>query len=136
MDGITRLKGEITGLWRDGTLGWITGEDGKEYFFDRRKSYKNPTVRVGYLVEFEPCLQTEGEHAGKLEALNIVKVGHGKHHPLAKDIQQIGDFLTKNIPDDCEDKWYLLRNVATIYNYFCHIEDSQLYVDPRKQFRP
>lgn len=129
------MKGEITMLWNTGTMGWITGEDGKEYFFERKKSYKSTTIRVGYLVEFTPSVQEVGPHAGELEALNITKTGHGKHHPLAKDIQQIGEFLTKYVPDDCEEKWYLIRNANTIYNYFCHVEDSNLYVNPREQFR-
>ena len=81
-----------------------------------------------------PSIQDDGEHCGEPEAINIRKIGHGKKHPLACDIQRIGEYIMKNIPDDDPDKGYRLRDVDIIYNYFCTVEDCDLYPNPHFLF--
>lgn len=128
------MKGKIINVWRGGNFGWILGEDGVSYFFNRVNYNRKSTIKVGYLVEFDPSVQEDGVHVGEPEAINIKKTGHGKHHPLACDIQRIGDYIMSNIPDDDPNKAYRLRDVNIIYNYFCSVEDCEKYPNPHKLF--
>lgn len=130
------MKGRISKIWRNGIIGSITGYDGNEYFFNRHDFNFNSTIRVDWIVEFDVITQEDGDHAGELAAINIKKIGHGKHHPLAIDAQRIGEDIAKYMPDDCEEKQYRLRDIDTIYRYFCNVEDYGQFTNPREQFRP
>lgn len=130
------MKGKIINVWKTKPFGFIMGDDGVSYHFNFNEfTNRSGGFKVGWLVEFEPSAQEDGEHCGEPEAINIRKIGHGKHHPLALDIRQIGEYLLKYVPDDDPAKAYLLRNADTIYNYFCTVADSELYPNPREFFR-
>ena len=129
------MKGKIINVWRGGNFGWIEGEDGVSYFFNRVNFSLKNTIKVGWIVEFTPAVQEDGDHIGEPEALNIRKIGHGKHHPLAIDTQRIADLIMRSVPDDDPDKGYRLRDLNIIYNYFCNVEDSNIYVNPRAIFK-
>lgn len=137
---MTRIKGKITKIWNSGRAnsgwGFITGEDGVSYHFNFSSVLnKHGSLRSDYIVEFEPSENTCDEHIGEPEAINILKVGHGKHHPLAKDAQRIGDMLLKYVPDDLPEKKWLLVDIDAIYNYFCAVEDAEKYPNVRDTFR-
>lgn len=137
---MTRIKGRITKIWNSGrpNSGWgfITGEDGVSYHFNFSSVLnKHSTLKTDYIVEFEPSKNTFEEHAGKPEAVNILKIGHGKHHPFARDAQRLGDAILKYVPDDAEEKKWLLVDIDAIYNYFCAVEDSERYANVRDTFR-
>ncbi len=129
------MKGKIINVWRGGNFGWILGEDGISYFFNRVNYNRKSTIKVGYIVEFDPAIQEDGEHVGEPEAINIKKIGHGKHHPLALDAKRVGEYIMDMIPDDDPDKVYMLGSLNIIYNYFCNVEDSNVYVNPRELFK-
>lgn len=129
------LKGRIINVWRTKPFGFIMGEDGISYHFNFNEFVnRSGGIKVGWIVEFNPSIQDDGEHCGEPEAINIRKIGHGKKHPLACDIQRIGEYIMKNIPDDDPDKGYRLRDVDIIYNYFCTVEDCDLYPNPHFLF--
>ena len=130
------MKGRITKVWRTGTqagaFGFILGEDGVSYYFNKYGIQHMRKLKADYIVEFEPSISEDGAHAGEPKAINVIKVGHGKHHPLALNTQRIADYISTTVPDDDPDKAYRLRDLQVIYNYFCNVEDSQIYADPRK----
>lgn len=129
------MRGRITKIWSNGMFGQITGEDGVQYYFNKQNviEYRRH-LRTDYIVEFVPTSVKEGAHKGEPEATHIVKVGHGKHHPLAVNVTRIAEYIMDNVPDDEPEKPYRLRDLRTLYNYFCNIEDSRIYVDPQRLF--
>lgn len=130
------MKGKIINVWRTKPFGFIMGNDGVSYHFNFNECInRRGGFKVGWLVEFEPSVQEDGEHCGEPEAIKIKKVGHGKHHPLAMDIQRIGEYILTNVPEDTPNKDYILRDINTIYNYFCTVEDCELYPTPQILFR-
>lgn len=129
------MKGRIAKIWRNGNFGFIDGFDGVNYFFNRVNFDRSCSLKTDWIVEFDPVIQDDGDHAGEPEAINIHKIGRGKHHPLAVDAKRIADLIISSVPDDNPDKGYRLRDLNIIYNYFCNVEDSDIYDNPRLQFK-
>lgn len=131
------MKGRIKTIWKDSKWGFITGDDGVDYHFEFRDSLNwKGTWRKDYIVEFDPSTndRKDSKWYDQPIAVNVRKVGHGKHHPFALDAQQLGDFIMKYTSDDLELKQYMLKNVDRIYKYFCTVEDCEQYPNPRQIF--
>lgn len=137
------MKGRIKTIWVESSnhkpsWGFITGEDGIDYHFERRDSINwKSTWKVDNIVEFDPSTnpREDSKWYGQPIAINVRKVGYGKHHPFAKDMQRIGEYLSKYIPDDEEKKQYLLSDIDTIYQYFRCVEDANTYTDIKAKLK-
>ena len=135
------MKGRIKNIWKEPgktpNWGFITGEDGIDYHFERRDSlnWKN-TWRMDNIVEFDPTTnpREDSKWYGQPIAINVRKIGHGKHHPFAVAMQHIGEYLVQNAPDD-DQKQYILSDIDTIYRYFCNVEDADQYKDIKSAFK-
>ena len=126
------MKGRITKIWQNPSgWGFIKGEDGVDYYFHHSDFInRNAKIRKDYIVEFDiGSNPVTGEPAAK----NIRKIGHGSHHPLARSIQRIGDVILEYVPDDYEDKQYILQDLNTIYNYFCKVADCDQFSNPQQE---
>lgn len=128
------MVGKIVKMWKyPPGIGFIQGDDGVEYYLHWKNCTKHTkTFKEGNFVEFDIG---EVKESTRPYALNIRKIGHGVNHPFARDIQVIGDNILKFIPDDCESKQYMLRNIDAIYKYFCNVKDCDQYSNPKEHFR-
>lgn len=125
------MKGRIKTIWVDGNhkpqWGFITGEDGVDYHFERRDSLNwKGTWRKDYIVEFDPDINSREDSKWYKQpiAVNVRKIGYGKNHPMVGKVKDIGDLLLSYIPDDDPKKHYAMRDLDAIYQYFCNVEDA------------
>ena len=126
------MKGRIKTIWKESdnhrpNWGFITGEDGIDYHFERRDTinWKN-TWKSDYIVEFDPSINDREDSKWYRQpiAINVRKIGYGKNHPMARKIQEIGEDIIKYVPDDNLEKQYRLKELNEIYEYFCNVEDA------------
>lgn len=122
------MKGRVQKF--DGKQGFINGEDGNKYFVHESDLVGTKKLRGGNIVSFT-SLDEGKEH---LKAVNVKKIGHGKHHPFIKDLNNIYETVNSAVIDE-EEKKYRLRDVKMLMAYFNEIEDIEQCQDVRKTFR-
>ena len=126
------MKGRIKLVSNDHKYGFIVGDDGVQYFYHWSGLLGKYKPKADNIVEFDIG---DAPKDGSPVAINIHKIGHGRHHPLAVSMQRIGEYIIKYVPDDCEDKQYLLQDIDTIYKYFCYAVDAEQYPTVKEHFK-
>lgn len=127
------MTGIIT-QWK-GTLncGFINGEDGKEYFLHGSESASGKAnFKKTNIVKFD-IQSTPNEKRDR--AVNVVKIGHGAHHPFMHELENLANVI-KECDIDEELKGYKLRDIEMLENYFLNICDIEQFADVRHTFRP
>lgn len=124
------MKGTVTTWQGNRDCGWITGEDGFEYFTHVSELQNGKKLRKGNKVRFG--ILDDGKE--NLRAVNVYKTGHGKVHPFANDLRdacqklESGDFDPVHIES-------VIKKLRTIERYFCEVEDYEKYPNVVDTFR-
>ncbi len=125
------MKGTVT-KWSDfNSSGFITGEDGNDYFLHKSEMVNSKNVKRGNIVSFDYI--DEGKTC--LRAVNVKKTGHGPSHPFVHDLERIYDALDEYVSEFDSEKDYILRDVRMIMNYFKKAEDIEWCPNVRETFR-
>ena len=125
------MKGTVTSWNEHFCSGFITGDDGEEYFLHKDEVLNSKNIRKSHRFEFD----TRDDGKNRLRAINVRKIAYGTSHPFYHDLKRVYDFVEQT-DTDATEKGYMLRDIQMIMNYFTEIEDIEQFTDVRKRFRP
>lgn len=121
------MKGRITRYNAYFSIGYITGEDGEQYFLHKSEMVNCKNIKSDNIVTFD-SVDTGEQH---FRAVNVRKIGHGKHHPFIQDLNRLADTLNSLEMDEME-RSYRLKDIQMLINYFENVEDFEWCKDVRR----
>ena len=125
------MKGKVTSWNGHFSNGFITGEDGNEYFLhDSEITSGSKKINKGNIVQFD-FIDTGDKRP---RAVYVRKTGHGPKHPFIKDLDRLYETVSSAVIDE-EEKSYRLRDIDMLRAYFSEVEDIEWCPDVRRTFR-
>ena len=114
------MKGKVTKWISPKSYGFITGEDGNQYFTHKSEVQNVKDLRKGSIVTFDVR-----EEEGNPRAINVFKVGHGVNHPFANDLGSILESFEDGSYTDEIIKNSITKKLARMQRYFYEVEDVE-----------